>query len=95
LDEELKSFSGSGVNAAASLAEPAQVTSLEGHSIAPTLGLQYHVTERLSIAAEIAVERSEQDIVSFNRGSVLTTQTSRSEITMNDTRADLILRFFF
>jgi hypothetical protein len=95
LDEELKSFSGSGVNAAANLADPAQVTSLEGHSIAPTLGFQYYVMERLSIGAEIAIERSEQDIVSFNRGSVLTTQTSRSEITTNDTRAELILRFFF
>jgi hypothetical protein len=95
LDEELKSFSGSGINAAANLASPAQVSSLEGHSIAPTLGLQYNVMERLSIGAEIAIERSEQDVISFSRGSVLTTQTSRSEIATTETRADLILRFFF
>jgi opacity protein-like surface antigen len=66
----------------------------EGHVIAPTLGLEYRFIERLSIGAEISIEHSEVENVSVNNAGS-PPPTLRTKTTENETRADVILRFFF
>ncbi len=99
IDEEWKSFTAtaSGVNnTPPAFSQPSQSSTVEGHSIIPALGFHYNIIERLSIGAEIGLDHSEVDAVSIERSqSGTTTQTSTSEITTNDTRADVVLRFFF
>jgi hypothetical protein len=67
---------------------------MDGQVIAPTLGFEYRFIERLSIGAEISVDHSEQEAVSV---TYLGTRplTLRTETNRNDTRADVIVRFFF
>jgi hypothetical protein len=94
IDEDLKSFTATGTTAPPTLPlEPSQVATAEGTSIIPTIGFHYNVLDRLSIGAEIAWEHSEVDTV--NRSQTGSMPTSTSEITVNSTRADIILRFFF
>ena len=68
---------------------------VEGHSISPALGFHYSFIERLSIGAEIRLEHADVDVDTISRSATGSTQTSQSQITTNDTRADVILRFFF
>jgi hypothetical protein len=95
IDEETKSFNASNVNNPPP-SQPSGSSTAEGHSIIPTLGFHYNIMERFSIGAEIGLDHSEVDIVSISRSqSGATTLTSMSESTTNDTRADVVLRFFF
>jgi hypothetical protein len=96
IDEEAKSFNASSFNTPPSFSQPSQSSSVEGHSIIPTLGFHYNIIERLSIGAEIGLDRSEVETSTINRSqSGAITSTSSSDITTNDTRAHVILRFFF
>ena len=62
----------------------------------PTLGFHYNPIERLSIGAEIGLDRSDVELNTITRSQTgATTATSSSDIATTDTRADLILRFFF
>jgi hypothetical protein len=95
IDEEATS-SGSSSLSISVVSQPAQFSSAEGHSIVPTLGFHYNIIERLSIGAEIGLNHSDVEtntIVRSQSGAITTTSTS--DITTNDTRADVILRFFF
>jgi hypothetical protein len=73
----------------------------EGHSIVPTIGFQYHVIERLSIGAEVGVDRREVErvITNFNIRPPSLPQipptVSTSKTTSTDTKAELIVRLFF
>ncbi len=97
IDEEVKSFSASGtVTAPPTFAEPSQMSTAEGSSVMPALGFHYSIVERLSIGAEIGIERSEVDTEAINRlQSGAISQTASGKITSTDTRANVILRFFF
>jgi hypothetical protein len=97
IDEEVKSFNASGtVTAPPTLGEPSQVSTAEGSSVMPALGFHYNIVERLSIGAEIGIERSEADTENINRSqSGAITQSATGTITATDTRANVILRFFF
>jgi hypothetical protein len=96
IDEESTLFTATGFNALPAFSEPSQSTTAEGHSIMPTLGVSFSITERLSIGAEIGVDHAELDTETFNRSqSGTTTQTGTGTITANDTRANVILRFYF
>jgi hypothetical protein len=96
IDEEAKSFNATGVNTTPSLTQPSASSSAEGHSIIPTLGFHYNIVERLSIGAEIGLDHSDVKVSTINRSqSGTVTSTSSSNITTTDTRADIILRFFF
>jgi hypothetical protein len=75
---------------------PTQSTTYKSNAIIPTLGFHYNIVQRLSIGAEIGWGYSEADTTSINRSqSGSTTQTSQGNITTNDTRAEVVLRFFF
>jgi len=95
IDEESKSYTVSGTTPPP--AEPQQLSTAEGHSLMPTLGFHYNIVERLSIGAEIGVERADVDTETISRSTTtgLITATSTSQITATDTRANVILRFFF
>jgi hypothetical protein len=73
----------------------------EGHSIAPVAGFQYHVIERLSIGAELGVDRSEIESVrttpGFTIGNLppIPPSISTTNTISTDTKAELIVRFFF
>jgi hypothetical protein len=96
IDEESKSFTATGLNTPPPFSGPAQSTSIEGTAVIPAFGFHYNVVDRLSIGGEIGWDHSDVDAVSTSQSlSGLTTQTSRGEITTNDTRADIIFRFFF
>jgi hypothetical protein len=75
---------------------PTQSSTYKSNAIIPTLGFHYDIVQRLSIGAEIGWDYSKTDATSINRsqsGSI--TQTSQSTIKTNDTRANIVLRFFF
>ena len=94
LDEEVKSFNASALSAPSP--QPSTSSSLEGQSIMATLGFHYNVIERFSIGAEIGFDHSDVETASINRSqSGAITQTSSSDLTTTDTRADVIFRFFF
>jgi hypothetical protein len=96
IDEKAESFAASGINVPPAFESPSQESTAEGASIAPTLGFHYSIIERLSIGAEIGLEHTKVDTDSINRSSSgAITQTSTAEITSTDTRANIILRFFF
>ena len=94
LDEEVKSFNASALSTPSP--QPSTSSSLEGHSIMATLGFHYNVIERFSIGAEIGFDHSDVETTSITRSSSgAITQTSSSDLTTTDTRADVIFRFFF
>jgi hypothetical protein len=93
IDEEIESSSTS--PGGSPLAQSLQLSSAEGHAITPALGFQFNIIERLSIGGEIGWEHTEADAVNISRSQSGSTQTSLSEISGNDTRAEIILRFFF
>jgi len=74
---------------------PASTSDLDGFAIAPTLGFQYFLTDRISLGAEARWEFSELS------GSSINTSPSGAEIRIketnrqNDTRTDVLLRFYF
>lgn len=95
IDEEAKSFATTGINPLP-LSQPSLSGTAEGSSIAPTLGFHYSFIDRFSIGVEIGLDHTEVDAETITRSqSGAITQTSISEITSNDTRANVILRFFF
>lgn len=63
----------------------------DGHFISASAGLEYSLIERLSISLEVGLERSELDATQSVTGMPLEDGT----IEQNDTRANIILRFFF
>jgi hypothetical protein len=69
---------------------------IDGNSITPAVGIQYHPIERFSVGVEIGWEFTEVDDVSVNAGpaGVPRTPTTRT-VKARDTRADIVLRFFF
>jgi hypothetical protein len=93
IDEEIESSSTS--PGGSPLAQALQRSSAEGHAITPALGFQFNIIERFSISGEIGWEHTEADTVNISRSQSGSTQTSLSEISGNDTRAEIILRFFF
>jgi hypothetical protein len=96
INQQLKSSSGVSVNTGSPFSQSSQSGTAEGHAIIPMLGFHYSIVKRLSIGAEIGVNHTEVDSVTTSRSqSGSTIQTSSSQITTNDTRADVILRFFF
>jgi hypothetical protein len=96
IDQHSKSFSALGLNTGPLLPQSTQSSKVEGTEIIPAIGFHYSIVERLSIGGEIGVTHQNVDVDSISRSpSGLTTQTSRGAISMNQTRADIILRFFF
>jgi hypothetical protein len=68
----------------------------DGYSIAPTVGIQYQPIERFSVGAEIGWDYSEVEDVSMSSGpAALPRGTTTRTITTKDSRADIVLRFFF
>jgi hypothetical protein len=95
IDEETKSFASTSLNPPA-VSEPSLSNTAEGSSIVPTLGFHYNIIERLSIGAEIGLDHTEVDTQTIQRSQTGTiTQSATAEITSTDTRANVILRFFF
>ena len=89
LDEESMTTSTSGI------VVQSQTANAEGESIGAALGFQYSIMERLTIGAEIRLERTETEAeINFVPAAGMTL-TASSEGTSYDTRADLVLRFFF
>ena len=95
IDEEAKSFSVTGTTPPPS--QPQQLSTADGHSLMPTLGFHYSIIERLSIGAEIGVDHTDVDTETINRSTTTgaITSTSTGNVTATDTRANVILRFFF
>jgi hypothetical protein len=94
IDEE-STAAGSGLDPIPIVSQSSSQSIVEGHSIGPALGFHYSFIERLSIGAEIRLEHSDVDIDTISRAPSSSTQTTQGQITTNDTRADVILRFFF
>ena len=68
----------------------------DGHSIAPTVGLHYHPIERFSVGAEIGWDYSYVEPVSVSSAVPGFTPTRTTQkTTTKDSRADIVLRFFF
>jgi hypothetical protein len=78
-----------------SVPAPTQESDFDGYSIAPTLGFQYYLTDRLSLGAEVRWEFSDVSGTIMSTGS----SGSESEIELsqreNSTRTDVLLRFYF
>jgi len=93
-EQESSSSSSTGVSTLPPL--PTQSSTYNGNAIIPALGFHYNIVPRLSIGAEIGWRYSDVDVTSTNRSqSGSTTQTTQSNITTNDTRTEIVLRFFF
>jgi hypothetical protein len=96
INQDSKSFSASGLSTGLLSPQSTQSSKLEGTEIIPAIGFHYSIVERLSIGGEIGVTHQNVDVDSISRSSSgLTTQNSRGEMSVNQTRADIILRFFF
>jgi hypothetical protein len=95
LEEKLRSTSLVISTTPSQLAPPFHSSEVDGYSIAPTIGFQYHFMERLSIGAELGWEHAELDGVAVDDPLVGTTITLHGDITADDTRSNIILRFFF
>lgn len=74
---------------------PTQEFDADGFSIAPTLGFQYYLTDRLSLGAEVRWEFTDVS------GTIISTNSSGTETRIeqttrqSDTRTDVLLRFYF
>ncbi len=64
---------------------------LDGYSIFPAAGFEYHFSEHLSIGVEVGWEYSKLDGTTSITGSPI----EGTKIERNNTRANVILRFFF
>lgn len=95
IDEKVKSFTATGPTNPPALSQPSQSSTVEGQAVTPTLGFHYNIVGQLSIGGEIGWEHAKVDGVTTINSQFGSTQTSRTEITGNDTRANIILRFFF
>jgi hypothetical protein len=95
IDEETESWSVTGTTLPPS--QPQLTSTADGHSLMPTLGFHYSIIERLSIGAEIGLEHTDVDVETINRSTTTgaITSTSTGNVTATDTRANVILRFFF
>jgi len=71
-------------------------TEQDGYSIAPTLGFEYYIINRLTIGAEVAWEYSKLDAsASVDTISIPVPLNADSELKSNGTRTNIILRFYF
>lgn len=78
-----------------SFALPTQEFDADGFSIAPTIGFQYFLTDRLSLGAEARWEFSELSGTSTNTGTAGTETRIDQKTRQSDTRTDILLRFYF
>ena len=69
-------------------------TENDGYSIAPTLGFEYFIIDRLTIGAEVAWEYRDLD-ASVNTSSPFLPGHDKTETSSNRTRTNIILRFYF
>jgi hypothetical protein len=95
ITEESRSVSVTTTSFPIALPPALQSTEVDGHSIAPTVGFQYHFMERLSIGAEVGVEHAELDATTIDDPLLGTTRTFNSDLSGNDTRSNVIVRFYF
>jgi hypothetical protein len=76
-------------------------TESDGNSIVPTIGFEYHMLERLSIGAELGVDRRKVETITtsfyigFPGSPGFPFPPARETVTTRDTKAELIVRFFF
>jgi hypothetical protein len=95
IDEELEAYADSGTISAPPVPELSQSSTVEGHEIIPTLGFHYGIAERFSVGGEVGLDYSDVELTSTNLSSPFFTQTSRTQLSTTDTRAEIVLRFFF
>lgn len=69
----------------------------DGYSVAPTVGVQFHLTRRLAVGGEIGwryTDRSGDSVTSLNQSPQPIQSSDRSE-RRREAHSEIILRFFF
>lgn len=74
---------------------PVQRSELDGHVISPTVGIEYRISKRFSVGAEIGWERAELEGTTSTQNVAGTPVTLDRSIETTDTRGSVIVRFFF